>query len=295
MNILTFDIEEWYIEKAFWGARPNKYKQFDDYFEMLLDQLDALNIKATMFCVGRLAIDFPGVIKKIVERGHEVGCHSNTHTWLNKMSEKELFEDTNEALKALQDVSGQRVSCYRAPAFSITQNNKWAIPVLADCGIENDASIYPTNRELGGYKDFPQDTPCILNYQGATLKEYPVGLVSLLGKRMAYSGGGYFRLLPYWMVSKMIKNRNYNICYFHLVDIIKEEIKLLSKEEFENYFKEPGTLKNRLVRYAKSSIGTSDGYGKIVKLLSNHPFVSINGASNQIEWNTVLKVNLQTI
>lgn len=292
MNILTFDLEEWYIEKAFWGARSEKYDQFDHTFNILMDQLDQLELKATFFCVGRLATDFPYIVKEIVRRGHEVGCHSNNHTWLNKMTEKELWDDTQQALKALQDVSGQKVISYRAPAFSITQDNKWAVPVLADCGIENDASIFPTSRELGGYQGFPQDTPCRISYQGATLKEYPVGLISLFGKRMAYSGGGYFRLFPYWAVSRMIKRRSYNICYFHLVDMIKEETKLLSKEEFENYFKEPGTLKNRLVRYAKSSIGTSDGYAKIVRLLSNHPFISIIGANNQIDWNTVLKVNL---
>lgn len=292
MNILTFDIEEWYIEKAFWGGRTAKYKQFDETFDMLLDQLDTLNIKATMFCVGQLATDFPEVIRKISERGHEIGCHSNTHTWLNKMSEKELYNDTTKALKALQDVSGQRVTSYRAPAFSITEANKWAIPVLSSCGIENDASIYPTNRELGGYNGFPQDTPCLISYQGATIKEYPIGLISFMGKRIAYSGGGYFRLLPYWFVRNIMNKREYNICYFHLVDIIKEESKLLSQEDYEKYFKEPGTLKNRLIRYAKSNIGTSDGYGKIVKLISDQEFYNITSANDLINWDKTTNVNL---
>lgn len=118
----------------------------------------------------RLATDFPQVVREIAKRGHEVGCHSNEHTWLNKMTEEELRRDTTEAVKALQDVSGQKVVSFRAPAFSITTENKWAVNVLADCGIESDASIFPTSRDFGGYRGFPQDTPCIIRHEGATLE-----------------------------------------------------------------------------------------------------------------------------
>lgn len=284
MNILTFDIEEWYLEKILHGGRTFKYQLYDETFCRLMDELDRLGIKATFFCVGKLATDFPDVIRKISKAGHEIGCHSNEHTWLNKMDETMLRRDTTEAIKALEDVSGQKVVSYRAPAFSITHENKWAVNVLADCGIETDATIFPTNRDFGGYKEFPQDTPCIISHDGATLKEYPISLTSVLGKHTAYSGGGYFRLLPYWIVDKTMKRRDYNICYFHLNDLIKQKIAFMSKAEYEEYFKEPGTLKNRILRYAKSNVGTGDAYGKLQRLLSEHLFVSIREADKVIDW-----------
>ena len=179
MNILSFDIEEWYLEKILHGGRSYKYQQYGETFAKMMDELDRRGIKATFFCVGQLAKEFPEVVKTIAMRGHEVGCHSNVHTWLNKMVEATLRIDTEEAIKALEDVSGQKVVSYRAPAFSITQENKWAINVLAECGIENDASIFPTSRDFGGYKGFPQDTPCIISHEGATLKEYPICLTSV--------------------------------------------------------------------------------------------------------------------
>ena len=283
MNILTFDIEEWYIEKIS-RDRDYRYRQFDEIFDKLLDELDEHKITATFFCVGRLAIDFPDVVRKIADRGHEVGCHSHVHTWINKMSEDSLRKDTIDAIKALEDVSGQKVISYRAPAFSITEQNKWAIGVLADCGIENDASIFPTSRDFGGYPTFPQDTPCLISYQSKTLKEYPISLKTILGKKMAYSGGGYFRALPYWLVSKTMKRRDYNICYFHLGDLINEELKFLSKKEYEGYFKEPGTLKNRLIRYAKSNVGKGDAYGRLTRLLDDYSFVSVQQANDLIDW-----------
>lgn len=285
MNILTFDIEEWYIEKMLHGGRTFKYQQFDEAFAKVMDELERRGIKATFFCVGKLAIEFPQMVREIASRGHEVGCHSNEHAWLNKMTEAQLRCDTSDALKALEDVSGQKVVSYRAPAFSITSENKWAVKVLAECGIENDASIFPTNRDFGGYKGFLQDIPCFISHEGATLKEYPIGLTSLLGKTLAYSGGGYFRLLPYRFISNTIKNRDYNICYFHLADLISEQKKMMSKEQYEEYFKEPGTLKNRLVRYAKSNVGTGDAYGKLLKLLSDHSFTSIRDC--EMDWTKV--------
>ena len=291
MNILSFDIEEWYLE-SIGSNRDSKYQQFDSLLSKILDNLDELNIKATFFCVGKMGISFPQVINQIVKRGHEVGCHSNFHTWLNKMDEKTLRHDTIDAINALKDASGQKVVSYRAPAFSITENNKWAVNVLSDCGIENDASIFPAARDFGGYPSFPSDKPCIISYQGTTIKEYPIGLMTSFGKKIAYSGGGYFRLIPYSIVNRVMKSRDYNICYFHLADLIHEEQRMLTKAEYEDYFKEPGTLKNRLVRYAKSNVGTGDAYGKLVRLLSEHQFVNIQEADKHIDWNEVKTVQL---
>lgn len=291
MNILTFDIEEWYLESVEQN-RSEKYKLLDETFVRVLDELDKLGMKGTFFCVGQLAVTHPHVIREIVARGHEVGCHSNIHTWLDKMTPEELLKDTMNALKALEDVSGQKVVSYRAPAFSVTPKNKWAVNVLVECGIKNDASIYPTNRDFGGYKGFPQDTPCFISHEEATLKEYPVCLMSLLGKQMAYSGGGYFRLIPYWLVSRMMKQRDYNICYFHLADLIPTHSKLMTKQAYEEYFKESGTLKKRLIRYFKRNAGRSDVFGKLQKLLNENVFVNIQEADCLIDWNYVNKIQL---
>lgn len=291
MNILTFDLEEWFIEKIS-GGRHFRYKQYDDLLDRLLDELEVFNIQATFFCVGRMAVDFPNVIKKIANKGHEVGCHSYVHTWINKMTENTLRKDTTEALKVLEDISGEKVVSYRAPAFSVTEQNKWAVGVLSDCGIENDASIFPASRDFGGYPLFPQDTPCLISYQGSSLKEYPISMTTILGKKMAYSGGGYFRILPYWFVSKTLRKKEYNICYFHLADLIHEEQKFLSKIEYESYFKESGTFMNRLIRYAKSNVGKGDAYVKLIRLMEEIAFMSIQQANNVIEWKNIKKIVL---
>lgn len=292
MNILTFDIEEWYIEKAFRGGRVFRYREFDATLSKVLDELDRLNIKGTFFCVGKLASEFPDVVRRIASRGHEIGCHSYIHVWLNKMTEEVLRKDTTDALKALEDVTGQKVTSFRAPAFSITEKNPWAISVLADCGIESDASIFPGPRDFGGYPSFPQDRPCKIEYQGATLKEFPIGMMSVLGRKIAYSGGGYFRLNPYWLTSWTMSKRDYDICYFHLNDLITQKRKLMSRADYEEYYMQPGTLKNRLIRFFKSNARTGNTFEKLIHLLSEHQFMNIHEADKLIDWNQVQTIHL---
>lgn len=293
MNILTFDIEEWYIEKAFRGGRAFRYREFDETLAKVLDELDRLGIKGTFFCVGKLASDFPDVVRRIASRGHEIGCHSYIHVWVDKMTEDVLHEDTTDALKALEDIVGEKVTSYRAPAFSITEKNPWAIQVLAECGIESDSSIFPGPRDFGGYPSFPQDTPCKIEYQGTVLKEYPIGMMSIAGRKIAYSGGGYFRLIPYWLTSKTMSRRDYDICYFHLNDLIADKRKLMSRAEYEEYFMQPGTMKNRLIRYFKSNARTGDTLEKLVRLLADHQFVNIQQTDQLIDWNRVNMVKLK--
>lgn len=292
MNILTFDIEEWYIEKKFSGGRREKYQEFDKYLKLILDKLDETNTKATFFCLGKIASDFPEVIKSIAEKGHDIGCHSNEHLWLTKMSEEQLLQDTHDAISALEDVCGQKVISYRAPAFSIGENNKWAIEILANEGIEIDASIFPAKRDFGGFASFPTDSPTTVSYNGITIKEFPICLTKFMGKELAYSGGGYFRFFPYWYVKNKINSSQYSMSYFHIGDLLHNKGGIMSRERYEEYFKEAGTLKNRMTRYIKSNLGTKGAFDKMTKLIDEYKFMSLKEANLAIDWTKTKVIDL---
>lgn len=285
MNILTFDIEEWYVEKTLYGDRKDKYTEYDSYLNSILNKLDDRKQKATFFCVGEMGRLFPDVIRKIHQRGHEVGCHSNIHTWLNKMSEAECREDTHRAIVSLEQCIGEKVKSYRAPAFSIGESNKWAFEILAQNGIEWDASVFPAARDFGGFPIFGQKRPCIVEYNGIRLKEFPICTVELLGKELAYSGGGYFRFFPLGFVKREINRSLYSMCYFHIGDLTPESHGVMSKTEFEAYFKEPGTIKARYSRYIKSNLGKKGAFQKMMELIDSIEFVSIEQADEKISWN----------
>lgn len=292
MNILTFDIEEWYLEKVHFGNRAEKYKEFDRYLGEILDKLDERNIKGTFFCVGGLGREFPDVVKRIADQGHDVGCHSDEHTWLNKMTREECLADTRMAIDSLEQVIGKKVKSYRAPAFSIGASNKWAFEVLAECGIERDASVFPAVRDFGGFAEFGQKTPAIIRYNGIELKEFPICTTKLMGKEIAYSGGGYFRFFPLWYIKKEMASAEYSMTYFHIGDFLSEMKKVMSKNQYEKYFKEPGTVKARYIRYIKSNLGRKTSFSKLMKLVNATDFISLDQATSNMDWGRSPVVNL---
>ncbi len=286
MNILTFDIEEWCLYKR------EKHAEFDYYLESILNKLDERKLKATFFCVGEMGRLYSEVIRKIQQRGHEIGCHSNIHTWLNKMTETECREDTHCAVDSLEQCIGEKVKSYRAPAFSIGEKNKWAFEILAENGIVRDASIFPAARDFGGFPRFGQKTPCVVEYNGLRIKEFPICTAKVLGKEMAYSGGGYFRFFPLGFVEKQMKNSPYAMCYFHIGDLIPESHGVMSKEAYEAYFKEPGTLKARYMRYLKSNFGKKNAFHKMMRLIDEMVFVNLQQADESIDWAVASIVTL---
>ena len=287
MNILTFDIEEWYLQKTYFGNHAELYKKYDYYLDEILNTLDKRGFKGTFFCVGGMATDFPEVVRKIESRGHEIGCHSFRHVWLNKMSKEELYNDTRDSIDALEQCVGKKVYSYRAPAFSIGKQNKWALEVLGKCGITRDASIYPAERDFGGFSQFEHKEPTMVFCNTVRMKEFPICTTSVLGKEVAYSGGGYFRFFPLKFVKKTMAQSDYSMTYFHIGDLIPETSGVKSKEDYEEYYKEPGTIKNRYLRYIKSNLGKKHAFEKLLKLIETESFVNLELADQLIDWEQV--------
>lgn len=292
MNILTFDIEEWALVKSEGQIARNKYAEYDRYLERILEMLNRRSIYATFFCTGMMAQKFPHILKLIYNYGHEIGCHSFCHTWLNKMNVAEVREDTHAAVDAIEQCVGQKVLSYRAPAFSIGENNKWAFDILAENGIERDASVFPANRDFGGFPRFEYKVPVKIQYEDIQIKEYPICTIHLLGKDVAYSGGGYFRFFPLWFVKNEIRKADYAMTYFHIGDLMPETNKVLSKKEYESYFKEPGTISARYKRYLKTNIGKRAAMGKLLNLIESFDFISLKQADELINWEASPIVNL---
>ena len=282
MNILTIDIEEWFAWQALNALTDDLRKEHDIMLGRLLDLLDSAGTKATFFCVGMMGRNFPEVIRKIDERGHEIGCHSNIHTWLNKMTPEECLEDTRAAIDNLQQCIGKKVVSYRAPAFSIGEDSRWIFDVLLECGITRDSSVFPAKREFGGFPSFGTDRPGLISSGEKKLKEFPISVTSFMGRKTAFSGGGYFRFFPYGFVSRRMKKRDYNICYFHMSDFVKE--KKFTKEEYETYFKEKASSLSLFTRSVKMNLGKDRSWTKFSRLLEDFRFVTLEEADKIIQW-----------
>lgn len=289
MNILTFDIEEWAIAKSRGYGSSALYQKYDRCLKQILDKLDERSIKATFFCLGMMAEDFPEVVKAISGRGHEVGCHSHKHLWANKMTESEFREDTRLAVTALEECTGEKVLSYRAPAFSIGESNLWAFDVLAENGITRDASVFPAPRDFGGFPSFGYDGPVILKRNGWRMVEFPIPLVKVLGKGIAYSGGGYFRLFPKSFITIAMDRTDYCMTYFHLEELLGRKEKMMSKESYESYFNEKGSTAARIKRFFKANLGKSGALEKLDSILTTKSFISLQTAFDKLSGNCPVK------
>ncbi|MCQ2173661.1 MAG: polysaccharide deacetylase family protein [Bacteroidales bacterium] len=282
MNILTFDIEEWYIEKHFGADRPECYLKYDECLDRILDKLDERNLKATFFVVGAMAREFPDVVKLISARGHEVGCHSDSHIWLGRMTPEECREDTRRAVDSLEQCIGKKVLSYRAPAFSIGKSNDWAFGILAENGIERDSSVYPALRDFGGFENFGPQKPTLIDAGGIRIKEFPIPLMKVFGRQFAYSGGGYFRLMPYSLVKRKLAQTDYGMTYFHISDLLPDRTPVPGRKEYEEYYGERGSLANRCKRHFKDNFGRDGALAKMIALLEDFEFVNIEEVSETI-------------
>ena len=86
-----------------------------EYTDGILDALDFYGVKATFFVVQFWAEKYPDYLKKIVERGHEVGTHSKTHPKMSKLSAEEIEEELKSSVAAIENVTGQKVKLFRPP------------------------------------------------------------------------------------------------------------------------------------------------------------------------------------
>lgn len=272
MNLLTFDIEEWYIYEKFpKGGKDYYLPIINNYLENILNILDQKEYKATFFCLGNIARQQPEIIKKIANRGHEIGCHSDEHNLVTDLDPKQFKDDTGLAIDSLQQLVGKKVNMYRAPAFSITENNKWALEVLIECGIEYDSSIFPANHRFGGFKNLNLNKPSFLETKSGLIKEFPINYITIGNKRIMYSGGGYFRLIPYPLINYFTRKSDYNMAYFHIRDLDKYQKIVKSANYFYSYY------------------GIKNAYKKLEKYLNDFNFISLGQSDSLINWQTAPK------
>lgn len=213
-NIQSFHIPDKYIN------RPEENREIEQNTNVLLEILDEVNVKATFFFVGRLAHDIPSLVKKVAQAGHEIACHNYAHLRIFGIDKDEFKEKMSAAKRRLEDVCGQRVYGFRAPDFSITKSSIWALDVLKETGFVYDSSIYPFGlHDVYGIKNADASIHKLAN----GLIEFPMSTIELLGKRIPFGGGGYFRFYPLLLtelfLSKLNKQGRPAMFYIHPYEV----------------------------------------------------------------------------
>ena len=127
------------------------------------------------------------------------------------------------------------------------------------------------------------------------MKKFPVTTKEVMGRQVIFSGGGYFRLVPYWLLHKwnreaaesqvcpvrvtddMSRNAGYLLSYIHPRDLDAGQPMLEGLP---------------LARKFKSYVGLGSAPEKLRQYLKDFKFTDLATAAEMIAWDKVPVVKL---
>ena len=228
-HVMTVDVEDYFHVSAFekniaQSDWDNLALRVEKNTFRLLDLFAQHNVKSTFFTLGWVAERCPSLIKAIVEQGHELASHGYSHQRATAMTKEAFVEDVSKSKQILESISGQRITGYRAPSFSINESNTWVYEALVKLGFEYSASTYPISHDLYGVPSWPR----FIYQRPEGITEIPVPTIRENETNTGIGGGGYFRLYPYWLSKRRIEkylaaeNQPYRF-FFHPWEIEPEQ------------------------------------------------------------------------
>lgn len=182
-----------------------------------LDVCEEYDIAGIMFTTGETAPLVSDLLQRAIGSGFIVGNHSFAHKSIAEMSIKEFSEDLRRSTQSIEDVTGEKVSYFRAPSFSMPINLNY-YSVLKQEGYEVDSSI-PLGGHASGVKAEIKDLLSIHKATGLSL----VPVVGLGDKGRVFPGGGYYRLFPNDHLLKLLRHSTSplpNVIYLHPRDLL---------------------------------------------------------------------------
>jgi polysaccharide deacetylase family protein (PEP-CTERM system associated) len=274
--ILTLDVEEWFhahnyaakVDAASWEGRARRAHEGVD---RLLALCDELRIAATWFILGWLAEREPGIVRRIAAAGHEIGCHTYAHPVAYEQTPEQFRADTRRGRDAVGTACGRAPVAFRAASFTIVRRNYWALEVLREEGFRIDSSLFPVRHPRYGNPRGPRE-PFILGPRREDgLLVLPMTTLRVARTNLAFSGGGYFRLLPLPVLRACARRvrggqREPVIFYFH-------------PWELDPYLPDVdlGALQN-----LRSQGGKRDLHGKLTRALASLPMTTLGAWAEQL-------------
>lgn len=109
LPIYSVSTEEKKISISFdaaWGAED---------FPKIIEILDKHNVKTTFFMTGEWVKNYPECVKTLVEKGHDLGNHSESHPNMTKLSKDAQKEQILKVHNAVKELTGYEMELFRPP------------------------------------------------------------------------------------------------------------------------------------------------------------------------------------
>jgi polysaccharide deacetylase family protein (PEP-CTERM system associated) len=246
VNAMSVDVEEHFqvqamaqrVKRPDWDLRASRVEMSTN---RILDLFALHGAKATFFTLGWVAERHPALIRRIVADGHELASHGYQHIRVDAQTPAEFHADITRTKAILEDIGGVQVRGYRAATFSIGRKNMWAFDVLEDAGYTYSSSINPIRHDNYGMDEAPRGPFLPAGVGGVT--ELPITTLRVGKRNLPCGGGGFFRLVPYfvskWAISRVnAKDAMPTIFYFHPWEVDPDQPRepgLPLKSRFRHY------------------------------------------------------------
>lgn len=112
------------------------YRGIEEGIPRLLSLFSEEKIVATFFTTGDVARKYPTMVAEIVNGGHELGSHGDTHQRFGQMTHEQAETELQESAKILRQFA--KVTAFRAPNLDFPAR---FLPLLAESGYELDSSL----------------------------------------------------------------------------------------------------------------------------------------------------------
>lgn len=226
-SCLSMDLEDWFDLKYLEPKVKNSDISMADGANRFLELLEVYDIRATFFVLRSFWQNHPSIIKKILKSGHELAIHGVDHRLLYEVPDKGFRKTLSQFKNDLEDFSGALIQGYRASCFSMTREK---LEILQDLGFQYDSSkISHAGNEFYHpmhLKDWLSPLPGI--YLKNHFVEFEFPSVSLLGKKMSITGGGYFRMFPWGLTETLLKkhllDHSFYPFYIHPFELSMERL-----------------------------------------------------------------------
>ena len=228
-------------------------KVLQEGMPLLLDLYQKYNIKSTFFFTGYIAEKFPEIVKMILPYKHEVACHGYSHEvnmGFDILNLEQQIEELKKAKTILEDISGQEVISFRAPALRV---NKYTPEALKYTGFKIDSSV--ASQRLDMFFSFGSTKK--LNWIFTPRKPYKTRDDSLWrpGKGAILEIPISALIFPYigtfLRASPLLTRILRNLLYIESIKILKPIVFLIHPNEFINEGKSvlPNIRTSKLISY----------------------------------------------
>ncbi|MGA7826422.1 MAG: polysaccharide deacetylase family protein [Geobacteraceae bacterium] len=206
-NAITIDVEDWF-HVCGWDGEPQGealQKRVIPNIERILLLLAEFQVQGTFFVLGSVAEQEPSLVPLIVSGGHEIASHGYSHRLVTELGLEGFRDEIRRTGDILASQAGRMPIGFRAPQWSLRQEDSWAFEILCQEGYRYDSSLNPLPfvGDRSGHR-FPFE----IMVGSKKILEIPPMVTPLLGGKLPTGGGWGFRFFPFRMIAATVRRYN---------------------------------------------------------------------------------------